>query len=116
MAALALAVLGLAAAELHVHNPHAVPVTKIHVVLSSHFDGGCKTPNCAPEYLTPDEPDRCATVGMHWPIDPKDVGEPWAYHIVNRCASPQSYPFTLVARNSELTAPGPCCLLSVVRL
>ena len=87
-ALLALAVSLGATAELHIHNPHAVPVTKIHVVLSSHFDGGCKTPNCLPQFLTPDEPDRCAKVGMHWPIDPKDVGEPWAYHIVNRCASP----------------------------
>ena len=69
---------------LRVHNPHGAPVTKVHTVLSSHFDAGCKTPLCAPQFLTPDEPDRCAKVGPHWPIDPQHVGEPWAYHIVNR--------------------------------
>jgi hypothetical protein len=64
------------------HNPHGVAVTKIHMVVSSHFDGGCKTPGCGK--LAPGEPSKCAKVGPHWPIDPKHVGEPWAYHIVNR--------------------------------
>ena len=67
------------------HNPHGVPVTKIHMVLSSHFDAGCKTPGCGT--LVPGEPDKCAKVGAgnaHGATDPFGTGEPWAYHIVNR--------------------------------
>eukprot|EP00947_MAST-08B_sp_MAST-8B-sp1_P006578 g6578.t1 len=69
------------------HNPFAVTVTRVHMVLSSHFDAGCKTPGCAKEHLTASEPDRCAKVGAgnaHGATDPTGTGEPWAYHIVNR--------------------------------
>ena len=71
--------------ELHVHNPHDAQITKIHMVLSSHFDAGCKTPGCGA--LHPGEPDVCAKVGAgnaHGATDPFGTGEPWAYHIVNR--------------------------------
>ena len=43
------------------HNPQNVTVTKIHMVLSSHFDGGCKTPGCG--VVRPGEPNKCAKVG-----------------------------------------------------
>ena len=50
-------------------------------VFSSHFDAGCKTPDCGKRVKG--EPDRCATVGPgHAPLT--NMGEPWAYHIVNR--------------------------------
>ena len=45
-AALLLATASAAAAaeqrSLQVHNPSGVTVTAVHMVLSSHFDGGCK--------------------------------------------------------------------------
>ena len=69
-------------AHLHVHNPQNVTVTTVHMVLSSHFDGGCKTPNCGA--LKNGEPDLCASVGPHWKVNPKGQGEPFNYHIVNR--------------------------------
>lgn len=74
--------------ELHEANPAGVPVTEVHMVLSSHFDAGCKTPGCTrPEHMTPYEPRVCAKVGAgnaHGATDPFGTGEPWAYHIVNR--------------------------------
>jgi hypothetical protein len=68
--------------RLHVHNPHNVVVKTVHMVVSSHFDAGCKTPGCG--VLAPGEPDKCAKVGPHWRVDPDHTGEPFAYHIVNR--------------------------------
>ena len=47
-----------------VHNSHGAAVTEVHMVLSSHFDAGCKTPRCtAKENLLPGEPRLCAAVG-----------------------------------------------------
>ena len=40
------------ARELNEYNPAAVPVKEVHMVLSSHFDAGCKTPGCTlPEHM-----------------------------------------------------------------
>ena len=69
-------------AEWRVYNPDAVPVSTIHVVFSSHFDAGCKTPGCTAQRL-PGEPDRCATVGAS-NGGPTYMGEPYTYHIINR--------------------------------
>ena len=67
-----------------VHNAHGAAVTEVHVVLSSHFDAGCKTPGCtAPEHLLPGEPRLCAAVGTRVPVQP-GLGEPFAFHIINR--------------------------------
>ena len=78
----------VAGRELHEANPTGVAVKKVHMVLSSHFDAGCKTPGCTrPEDLTPNEARVCAKVGAgnaHGATDPFGTGEPWAYHIVNR--------------------------------
>jgi hypothetical protein len=74
-----------AARAIHVHNPRGAVVTKIHMVLSSHFDAGCKTPGCG--VVHEGEPNKCAKVGAgnaHGATDPFGTGEPWAYHIVNR--------------------------------
>jgi hypothetical protein len=57
----------------HIHNPHGVQVTAVHVVQSAHFDGGCKTFGCSAKLLA-GEPDRCA----------QHHAEPYSYHIVNR--------------------------------
>ena len=65
-----------------VHNPGGVEVREVHMVLSSHFDGGCKTPGCGE--LVGDEPNLCAKVGPHWKVDPDHTGEPYNYHIINR--------------------------------
>ena len=62
-----------AASSFHVHNPTGAAVTEVHMVQSSHFDGGCKTFGCTAT-LAAGEPDRCA----------KQHAEPFAYHIVNR--------------------------------
>ena len=74
--------------ELHEANPTGATVKEVHMVLSSHFDAGCKTPGCtAPEHLAPGEARVCAKVGAgnaHGATDPFGTGEPWAYHIVNR--------------------------------
>ena len=73
----------------HEWNPHGAAVTEVHMVLSSHFDAGCKTPGCTlPEHYNEGEPRVCAKVGAgnaHGATDPFGTGEPWAYHIVNRC-------------------------------
>lgn len=69
-----------------VYNPHSVvpsDVHTIHLVLSSHFDAGCKTVSCS-AYLTDVEPDVCAFVKPLLPRYPTGKGEPWNYHIVNR--------------------------------
>jgi hypothetical protein len=71
-------------------NPHRVPadeVHTIHMVLSSHFDAGCKTPACSAAPPQHGEPNVCAKVGAgnaHGATDPTGTGEPWNYHIVNR--------------------------------
>jgi hypothetical protein len=74
--------------ELHEVNAAGVAVKEVHMVLSSHFDAGCKTPGCTrSEDLTPNEARVCAKVGAgnaHGATDPFGTGEPWAYHIVNR--------------------------------
>lgn len=74
--------------ELREANAAGVAVKEVHMVLSSHFDAGCKTPGCTrSEDLTPNEPRVCAKVGAgnaHGATDPFGTGEPWAYHIVNR--------------------------------
>jgi hypothetical protein len=57
----------------HIHNPTGAAVTEVHMVQSSHFDGGCKTFGCTAT-LAAGEPDRCA----------QRHAEPYAYHIVNR--------------------------------
>lgn len=31
--------------EFHVHNPHNVTVTAVHMVQSAHFDAGCECSN-----------------------------------------------------------------------
>jgi hypothetical protein len=74
-----------------VHNAHGAAVTEVHVVLSSHFDAGCKTGRCtAAENLLPGEPRLCAAVGAGNRPDPgggsvdAGMGEPFAFHIVNR--------------------------------
>ena len=69
-------------AVLNIHNPAEVEVKEIHMILSSHFDGGCKTPGCG--QLVEGEPDLCAKVGPHWAVDPAHTGEPYNYHIINR--------------------------------
>ena len=54
-----------------VHNPHNVTVTEVHLVMSSHFDAGCKTPGCTlPANRAPGEPDLCAEVrtSRHVPL------------------------------------------------
>ena len=74
-----------APAAYHIHNPTQVNVTEIHLVVSSHFDAGCKTPGCGK--LLPGEPNLCAKVGAgnaHGATDPFGTGEPYAYHIINR--------------------------------
>ena len=68
--------------QLHVHNPHNVTVKEVHMILSSHFDGGCKTPGCGE--LKPGEPSLCAKVGTHFPKNPNGTGEPFNFHIINR--------------------------------
>ena len=81
--------------RLHEHNPTAATVKEVHMVLSSHFDAGCKTPGCTlPEHYNEGEPRVCAKVGAgnaHGATDPFGTGEPWAYHIVNRCTSTRIY-------------------------
>ena len=67
---------------LNIHNPGQVDVKEVHMVLSSHFDGGCKTPGCG--LLVEGEPNLCAKVGPHWKVDPDHTGEPYNYHIINR--------------------------------
>lgn len=67
---------------LNIHNPAEVEVKEVHMILSSHFDGGCKTPGCG--QLVEGEPDLCAKVGPHWAVDPAHTGEPYNYHIINR--------------------------------
>ena len=71
-----------------VHNAHGADVKEVHVVLSSHFDAGCKTGSCTlKENLLPGEPYLCATVGAKNAQRPgvnTSMGEPFAYHIVNR--------------------------------
>jgi hypothetical protein len=53
--------------RLYVHNPHGAAVTQVHMVVSSHFDGGCKTPGCG--VLAPGEPDKCAKVhALYWSL------------------------------------------------
>ena len=58
--------------DLLVHNPHGVVVREVHMVQSTHFDGGCKTKGCSVRLL-PGEPDLCS-----------NNQEPYAYHILNR--------------------------------
>ena len=53
------------------HNPHDAKVTALHLVFSSHFDAGCKTPGCTTRRLT-GEPSTyyfCTSgvVGERWP-------------------------------------------------
>ena len=80
----------VASGEWMVYNPHAVEddaVHTIHMVLSSHFDGGCKTPACTTVPLQHGEPNVCAYVGAgnaNGATDPTHNGEPWNYHIINR--------------------------------
>ena len=68
------------------HNPHGVIVSKIHMVVSSHFDAGCKTAGCG--VTRPGDPKVCARVIPNLPKHPGGMGEPWAYQIVNRCKYP----------------------------
>ena len=61
----------LTGAELREHNPSGAPVTEVHMVLSSHFDAGCKTPGCGE--IVEGEPKVCAKVGAgnaHGATDP----------------------------------------------
>ena len=64
------------------HNPHNVTVTKIHMVLSSHFDVGAKTAGCG--VTRPGEPRFCARVIPNLPKHPGGMGEPYGYQILNR--------------------------------
>ena len=64
------------------HNPHNVTVTKIHMVLSSHFDVGAKTVGCG--VTRPGEPRFCARVTPNLPKHPGGMGEPFGYQILNR--------------------------------
>ena len=69
--ALLAALPALTAAELREHNPSGAPVTEVHMVLSSHFDAGCKTPGCGE--IVEGEPKVCAKVGAgnaHGATDP----------------------------------------------
>jgi hypothetical protein len=70
--------------ELHEHNPVGVAVKEVHMVLSSHFDAGCKTPGCTKtEHLTVcmlfistiDQPIERVTspVGSRLPVAPAQV-------------------------------------------
>ena len=86
--------------SLQEQNPHNVAVTTIHMVVSSHLDVGCKTPGCG--VTRPGEPDRCARVIPNLPKHPGGMGEPWAYHIVNRCKGARTMP------------TGPCAYVATI--
>ena len=83
-------------ASVREHNPSSVPVTKIHMVLSSHLDFGAKTPGCGVTH--PHEPEFCARVIPNLPKHPGGMGEPYAYQIINRCEC--VHPFRPLLANS----------------
>ena len=99
MALTAVSLAALCSHDFRVENPSGAEVTKVHVVVGSHFDAGCKTPGCGE--LRHGEPNRCAATSMHWPNNPGAKGEPFAYHIVNR------YLDEFLLRAAELGAQGP---------